>query len=197
MKKTEDKIKKIYEFVSDYTQANSYPPSIREICACMGFKSTSTAQYYLDKMKNSGIINKTDNKKRALKLANNDVSYIKVPLIGTVTAGEPIFAVENLEGYYPVPDEFSTEADLFMLKVKGTSMIDTGIFDGDKIIVKKQNTADNGDIVVAYFNEEATVKRFFKKNNKIILHPENPTLEDIVLDNVDILGKVQGLIRKM
>ena len=197
MKKTEDKIKKIYEFVSDYSQTNNYPPSIREICAFMGFKSTSTAQYYLDKMKNSGIIDKTDNKKRALKLSNNEISYIKVPLIGTVTAGEPIFAVENLEGYYPLPDEFSSESDLFMLKVKGTSMIDAGIYDGDKIIVKKQNSADNGDIVVAYFNEEATVKRFFKRNNKIILHPENPTLEDIVLDSVDILGKVQGLIRKM
>lgn len=196
MKKTEEKIKKIYEYVSDYTQTNNYPPSIREICASMGFKSTSTAQYYLEKMKNSGIIDKTNNKKRALKLSN-EVSYIKVPLIGTVTAGEPIFAVENLEGYYPLPDEFSTDSDLFMLKVKGTSMIDAGIFDGDKIIVKKQSTASNGDIVVAYFNEEATVKRFFKKDNKIILHPENPTLEDIVLDNVDILGKVQGLIRKM
>ncbi len=197
MKKTEEKIQKIYNFVSEYTKNNSFPPSIREICVEMGFKSTSTAQYYIDKMKSSGIIQKTDNKKRALTLSGSDVSFIKVPLIGTVTAGEPIFAVENLEEYYPVPDEFATDSDLFMLKVKGSSMIEAGIFDGDKIIVKKQATANNGDIVVAYFNESATVKRFFKRNNKIILHPENPTLEDIVLDDVAILGKVQGLIRKM
>ncbi len=197
MKKTEEKIQQIYDFVSDYTKYNNYPPSIREICAKMGFKSTSTAQYYLDKMKNSGIIQKTNNKKRALTLSGADTSFIKVPLVGTITAGEPIFAVENLEGYYPIPDEFATDSDLFMLKVKGSSMIDAGIFDGDKIIVKKQNTANNGDIVVAFFNDSATVKRFFKQKNKIILHPENTSLEDIVLDNVEILGIVQGLIRKM
>jgi len=197
MKKTEEKIKKIYDFVLDYTKSNNYPPSVREICAVMGFKSTSTAQYYLDKMISSGIIQKSDNKKRALSLSANETSYIKVPLVGTVTAGEPILAVENLEGYYPIPDEFATDSDLFMLKVKGSSMIDAGIYDGDKIIVKKQNSANNGDIVVAFFNDSATVKRFFKKDNKIILHPENPTLEDIILDDVDILGKVQGLIRKM
>ncbi len=196
MKNTNSKIDKIISFVSDYSSNNGYPPSVREICQFMGFKSTSTAQYYINIMQKNGLLDKVTNKKRALKLSN-DTNFLKVPLIGTVTAGEPIFAVENLEGYYPIPEEFSTDSDLFMLKIKGTSMIDAGIFDGDKIIVKKQNFAQNGDIVVAFYNDSATVKRFFKKDNKIILHPENPNLDDIVLDNVEILGKVEGLIRKM
>jgi len=196
MKKTEEKINKIYQYVSDYSVNKGFPPSIREICSYMNFKSTSTAQYYLNIMKESGLISKENNKKRALSIPN-EVNYIKVPLIGTVTAGEPIFAVENLEDYYPIPTEFSTDSDLFMLRVKGSSMIEAGIFDGDKIIVKKQNSASNGDIVVAFYNECSTVKRFFKKDNKIILHPENSSMSDIVLDHVEILGKVQGLIRKI
>ena len=147
-------------------------------------------------MKEKGLIVKKDNKNRSLSLPN-DTSFLKVPLIGTVTAGEPILAVENLEGYYPIPSEFATDTELFMLKIKGSSMIEAGIFDGDKIIVKKQNSASNGDIVVAFYNDSATCKRFYKKDNKIILHPENSSMEDIILDNVTILGKVQGLIRKM
>lgn len=196
MSKAQEKVNKIYQFVQDYTTDNGYPPSVREICSYMDFKSTSTVQYYLDKMKEDGLIVKNTNKNRSLKLAN-DNSFLKVPLIGTVTAGEPILAVENLEGYYSIPDEFATDSDLFMLKIKGSSMIEAGIFDGDKIIVKKQNSATNGDIIVAFYNDSATCKRFFKRDNKIILHPENSTMEDIVLDNVQILGKVQGLIRKM
>ena len=191
-----DKVDRIFKFVQEYITDNGYPPSIREICAYMNFKSTSTAQYYLDKMKEKGLIVKKDNKNRSLSLPN-DTSFLKVPLIGTVTAGEPILAVENLEGYYPIPSEFATDTELFMLKIKGSSMIEAGIFDGDKIIVKKQNSASNGDIVVAFYNDSATCKRFYKKDNKIILHPENSSMEDIILDNVTILGKVQGLIRKM
>ena len=191
-----DKVDKIFKFVQEYITDNGYPPSIREICSYMNFKSTSTAQYYLDKMKEQGLIIKKDNKNRSLSLPN-DTSFLKVPLVGTVTAGEPILAVENLEGYYPIPSEFATDTELFMLKIKGSSMIEAGIFDGDKIIVKKQNSASNGDIVVAFYNDSATCKRFYKKENKIILHPENSSMEDIVLDNVTILGKVQGLIRKM
>lgn len=191
-----DKVDRIFKFVQEYITDNGYPPSIREICAYMNFKSTSTAQYYLDKMKEKGLIVKKDNKNRSLSLPN-DTSFLKVPLVGTVTAGEPIFAVENLEGYYPIPSEFATDTELFMLKIKGSSMIEAGIFDGDKIIVKKQNSASNGDIVVAFYNDSATCKRFYKKDNKIILHPENSSMEDIILDNVTILGKVQGLIRKM
>lgn len=196
MKNNNNKINEIYQFVQEYTANNGCPPSVREICAYMGFKSTSTAQYYLNMMIENGLISKKNNKNRSLKLSN-DTNFLKVPLIGTVTAGEPIFAVENLEGYYSIPDEFATDSDLFMLKIKGSSMIEAGIYDGDKIIVKKQNSASNGDIIVAFYNDSATCKRFFKKDNKIILHPENPTMDDIILDNVQILGKVQGLIRKM
>jgi len=196
MKNNNTKINKIYQFVQDYTTNNGCPPSVREICSYMGFKSTSTAQYYLNMMIENGLISKKNNKNRSLKLSN-DTNFLKVPLIGTVTAGEPIFAVENLEGYYSIPDEFATDSELFMLKIKGSSMIEAGIYDGDKIIVKKQNSASNGDIIVAFYNDSATCKRFYKKDNKIILHPENPTMNDIILDNVQILGKVQGLIRKM
>ena len=126
----------------------------------------------------------------------NQNSYFEVPLIGTVTAGTPILAVENFEDYYPLPLEFKSEAKTFMLKVKGDSMINAGIFDGDKIVVKHQETADNGDIVVALIDDSATVKRFYKRDNKIILHPENDNLKDIVLDDVQILGVVVGLTRK-
>ena len=121
---------------------------------------------------------------------------ISVPLIGTVTAGTPILAVENLEGYYPLPYDYKSDNDLFMLKVRGESMINAGILDGDKIIVKKQETAENGDIVVALFEDEATVKRFFKRDGKLIFHPENDTMSDIIVNEANILGVVVGLIRK-
>ena len=121
---------------------------------------------------------------------------VRVPLIGQVTAGQPIFAYENMEGYYPLPQEFFKDEEYFMLKVKGESMIEAGIFDGDKIIVKKQQTAENGDIVVALIDdEEATVKRFFKKTDYFVLHPENIYMKDIIVDRVEILGVVQGLLR--
>ena len=121
---------------------------------------------------------------------------VRVPLIGQVTAGQPIFAYENMEGYYPLPQEFFRDDEYFMLKVKGESMIEAGIFDGDKIIVKRQQTAENGDIVVALLNgEEATVKRFFRKTDYYVLHPENIYMKDIVVNQVEILGIVRGLLR--
>ncbi|HBF44059.1 MAG TPA: hypothetical protein DDW16_00145 [Clostridiales bacterium] len=199
MKNTNEKIERIKQFLTLYVAENGFPPSVREICSELGFKSTSTAQYYLDKMQDLGLLKKSCEKKRTLTLpvSENTISYRNVPLVGTVTAGIPITAVENLEGYYPIPDEFSSDSELFLLKVRGFSMKDAGILDGDKIIVKKQSTADNGDIVVAYFDDSATVKRFFKRNEKFILHPENPEFSDIILDEVSILGKVCGLYRKM
>ena len=146
-----------------------------------------------------GLLNKAENKKRAVTLKTADV--VKVPLIGTVTAGQPIFAVENFDGYYALPSAEFRADEMFMLRVSGESMIEAGIYDGDKIIVKKQETADDGDIVVAMFDdgieEGATVKRFFRREGKIILHPENETMSDFVLDKVTILGRVIGLIRSM
>lgn len=197
MKNTEAKINEVYEYVKDYLENNSFPPSVREICASVGIKSTATAYSYLEKLSERGLIVKTPDKKRAFSLTNKPPITGVAPLVGTVTAGTPILAVENFENYVPLPPEFNNEEkDIFLLRVSGDSMIEAGIYDGDKIFVKKQNTADNGDIVVALFEDTSTVKRFFKKGNKIILHPENAALSDIILDDVTILGIVLGLYRK-
>ena len=172
---------------------------MRDICRELGIKSTATAYSYLNRLNDMGLLNKAENKKRAVTLKSGDT--VKVPLIGTVTAGQPIFAVENFDGYYTLPSAEFGGDDLYMLRVQGDSMIEAGIFDGDKIVVRKQESADNGDIVVAMFDdgidEGATVKRYFRRDGKIILHPENSTMTDFVLDKVTILGKVIGLLRSM
>lgn len=197
MSKIDEKLNSVLKYISKYQKENDYPPSVREICAELEIKSTATAQYYLNKLIERGDLNKQSDKKRSISVnRENEMVAHAVPLVGTVTAGIPILAVENLEGYYPVPEEFTNPEDLFMLRVKGNSMLNAGILDGDKIIVRKQETASNGEIVVAYFDDSATVKRFFVRNGKYILHPENEEFSDIVLDEVQILGKVTGLIRK-
>ena len=188
-------INKIYDFILDYSTKNGFPPSIREICAQFDIKSTATAYSYLEKLKSKGLLAKTPQKKRAVTVTNKN-NFKSIALVGTITAGEPIFAVENLEGYYPLPPEFDGYDDVFALKVKGESMINAGINDKDIIIVKKQSTALNGEIVVALIEDSATVKRFYKKENKYVLHPENDAMDDIILDNVEIIGTVKGLIRK-
>lgn len=196
MKNMEGKLERVYRFVEHYIAENGFPPSVREICEQVGIKSTATAYSYLNRLKDMGRIDKTDSKKRALSLTDK-TALKRIPLVGTVTAGTPILAVENLEGYYPLlPDFPGSDEDYFMLRVFGDSMIEAGIYDGDKIIVKRQNTANNGEIVVALIEDSATVKRFFKRENKIILHPENSALSDIILNDVVILGIVEGLIRK-
>ena len=196
MKNMEGKLERVYRFVEHYIAENGFPPSVREICEQVGIKSTATAYSYLNRLKDMGRIDKTDSKKRALSLTDK-TALKRIPLVGTVTAGTPILAVENLEGYYPLlPDFPGSDEDYFMLRVFGDSMIEAGIYDGDKIIVKRQNTADNGEIVVALIEDSATVQRFFKRENKIILHPENSALSDIILSDVVILGIVEGLIRK-
>lgn len=196
MGKIDSKLDSLYEYISKFVDDNGYPPTVRDICRDLSIKSTATAQYYLEKLVDRGLINKSDDKKRSITLKNKKSNFFEVPLVGTVTAGTPILAVENFEDYYPLPLEFKSETQTFMLKVQGDSMINAGIFDGDKIVVKHQETANNGDIVVALIDDSATVKRFYKKNNKIILHPENDNLQDIILDDVKILGVVLGLTRK-
>ncbi|MBQ3235762.1 MAG: transcriptional repressor LexA [Clostridia bacterium] len=196
MSKIDKKLNDLYEYVNGFSDANGYPPTVRDICKDLSIKSTATAHYYLEKLKERGLIIKREDKKRAITVSGKKNNSFQVPLIGTVTAGSPIFAVENFEDYYPLPLEFKSEEDVFMLKVQGESMINAGIFDGDKIIVKRQESADNGEIVVALIDDSATVKRLFKKNGKIVLHPENDFMEDIVLDEVKILGVVTGLTRK-
>lgn len=193
----ENIINKIYDFTIKYIESNGFPPSIREICSKFSIKSTATAYSYIEKLKNRGLLEKTPLKKRAISINKKQKTNFKsIPLIGTITAGNPIFAVENLDGYYPLPPDFIDEEDIFALKVKGESMIKCGIYDKDIIIVKKTNYAINGQIIVALVDDSATVKRFFRSKDKIILHPENDSMEDMYYDNITILGIVKGLYRK-
>ena len=195
--RTNDKCNAVYEFIKRYITENGYSPSVREICANCGIKSTATAYQYINRLNEQGLINKAGNKKRAVPLKHGGGQSIDVPLVGTVAAGQPIFAEENYEALYSLPAEFFGSDDMFMLTVKGDSMINIGMLDGDKIVVKKQNTADNGDIVVALVDDSATVKRFFRRDGKFILHPENDSMSDFVFDDVSILGKVVGLMRNI
>lgn len=203
-KKGEDKQKKILEFVTNYMNENGYPPSIREICQGVGLSSTSTVHAHLETLKKNGLLEKADAKSRGLRVKNNvpeivgENEIVNVPVVGKVAAGSPILATENLERTFPIPADFlGSSANTFMLKVKGESMIEIGIFDGDYIIVKQQSVATNGEIVVALINDEATVKTFYKEKDHIRLQPENSTMEPIIVKEAAILGKVVGLIRKM
>lgn len=195
MAKINQKLESVLTFLKRYQNENGYPPSVRDICSALNIKSTATAHYYLEKLEAQGHISRNSNKNRAIMLADT-LEYVSVPLVGTVTAGTPILAVENLDGYYPLPPELAEEENSFLLQVKGDSMIEAGILNGDKIICRKTQTAQNGEIVVALIEDSATVKRFFRRDGKIILHPENQALSDIVVDEAYILGKVTGLIRK-
>ena len=195
--RSNEKYNTVYEFIKKYITENGYSPSVREICANCGIKSTATAYQYINKLNEQGLIKKAGNKKRAVSLKKSVGQSVSVPLVGTVAAGQPIFADENYEGYYSLPTEFFGSDDMFMLTVKGDSMIKIGMFDGDKIIVKKQNTADNGDIVVALVDDSATVKRFYRRDGKFILHPENDSMSDFLLDDVSVLGKVVCLMRNI
>ena len=192
---SEEKLIKVMDYIRKFTEENGYTPSVREIGKECGIKSTATVHSYIEKLQNKGYLSKATNKKRSVCLAKS--SGINIPLIGTVTAGQPIFAYENYEDYYTFPaGEFRGE-ELFMLRVDGTSMIDAGIMNGDKIIVRRQQTAENGEIVVALIDDSATVKRFFRKDGQIVLHPENEALSDMIFEDgeVSILGKVVGLMR--
>ena len=191
----ENKLIKVMDYIRSFSEENGYTPSVREIGAYCGIKSTATVHSYIERLQEKGYLNKAENKKRAVTLGKS--GSVNIPLLGTVTAGQPVFAYENYEEYYSFPlGEFRGE-DLFMLHVQGTSMINAGICDGDKIIVRRQQTAADGEIVVALVGESATVKRLFRRNGKIILHPENEVLDDFVFnpEEVSILGKVVGLIR--
>ena len=195
----EKKLYAVLDFINEYSEDNGFPPTVRDMCRELGIKSTATAYYYINRLRDKGLLDKAEGKKRAVALKCGE--SVRVPLIGTVTAGQPIFATENFEGFYALPTAEFRGDNLVMLRVKGNSMIEAGIYNGDKVVVQKQETADNGEIVVAMFDdgisEGATVKRLFKRDGKIVLHPENSELNDFVLDEVTILGKVVGLIRSM
>lgn len=183
----------IYRYICQRID-EGYPPTIREICTALGIRSTSTVHRYINRLSEEGYLEKMDNQNRAIRLKGK--SSVNVPLIGTVTAGLPITAIENITEYLPYVPERHFSGDLFALKIRGESMINAGIYDGDIVIVEQQQTADNGDIIVALVNDdEATVKRFYKENGGYRLQPENDTMEPIYVSQVAVLGKVVALLR--
>ncbi|SMC62393.1 transcriptional repressor LexA [Sporomusa malonica] len=194
--------KQILKYIKETLRSKGYPPSVREIGEAVGLSSSSTVHSYLSKLEEMGFIRRDPTKPRAIDVLDEapwrQKQVTPVPLVGRVTAGKPILAVENIEETYPLPTELVGDRDVFMLTVQGDSMIDAGILDGDYVLVRSQNTAHSGDIIVALIDEEdATVKRFFKEKDYIRLQPENATMEPIYSRNVQILGKVIGVFRLM
>ena len=193
----------ILDFIKSEVRQKGYPPSVREIGEAVGLASSSTVHGHLARLESKGLIRRDPTKPRAIEILDNNQSnipqskVINVPIVGKVTAGLPITAVENVEEFFPLPENLApADEQLFMLEVMGESMIEAAILDGDYVIVRQQNTANNGDIVVAMTEEdEATVKRFFKEKDYFRLQPENSTMEPIILRNVSILGKVIGVYR--
>ncbi|MBA2876444.1 transcriptional repressor LexA [Thermaerobacillus caldiproteolyticus] len=204
MTKLSKRQQQILDFIKKEVQTKGYPPSVREIGEAVGLASSSTVHGHLARLESKGYIRRDPTKPRAIEILDADftssmqkTNVVNVPIIGKVTAGQPITAVENIEDYFPLPERFvSPEDHVFMLEVMGDSMIEAGILDGDYVIVRQQQSANNGDIVVAMTEEnEATVKRFFKEQDHIRLQPENPHLEPIIVRDVTILGKVIGVYR--
>lgn len=206
----------ILNYIQTKVETEGYAPSVREICKAVNLKSTATVQGYIQKLEERGFIKKENQKGRTLRLLKNakgeDVSagipdsskqfysnkeMVDVPVIGKITAGQPILAVENVTDTFPIPIDFVGNSESFMLTVRGESMIEAGILDGDYILVKKENSAENGQIVVALIEDEATVKTFYKEKDHIRLQPENSTMEPIIVPDCKILGKVCGVFRKM
>lgn len=203
MKDLTERQKDIFQFIKRNVNDKGYPPSVREIGNAVGLQSSSTVHGHLAKLQSKGYIKRDPTKPRAIEIVQesdvNESPVIHVPVLGKVTAGLPITAVENVEEYFPLPEHFTANhnSEIFLLNVVGDSMIEAGIHDGDRVIVRKQNIAHNGEIIVAMTDEdEATVKRFYKEKGYYRLQPENSTMEPIFLDNVSVLGKVVGLFRE-
>ena len=195
-----DKQTEIYDFLKIYTENRGFPPSVREICEAVGLKSTSTVHGHLKRLEKKGLIKRDPTKPRALEIIELNKpkkEMINIPIVGKVTAGMPILATENIEDSFPVPlDYIKHNRELFMLKVSGESMINAGINNGDLAIIEKQENAENGDIVVALIDNEATIKRFFKEKDHIRLQPENDTMKPIIVPDCSIIGKLVGLFRQ-
>ena len=192
--------KSVLDYIKQQIREKGYPPSVREVCNAVGFKSTSSAHQYIARLADKGYIDKGDLKTRAIRI-KGDEPTITIPIVGKVAAGEPILAQENIEDYFSIGESFFAKSDLkndtFVLKVQGESMINAGINNGDYIIVTKQNTARNGQIVVAMIDGNATVKTFYKEKDHVRLQPENDTMDPIIVKDVQIVGKVVGLFRKI
>ncbi|BCN30712.1 transcriptional repressor LexA [Anaeromicropila herbilytica] len=194
------KQREILDYIKSEIINRGYPPAVREICEAVKLKSTSSVHSHLETLEKNGYIRRDPTKPRAIEIIDDNFNLtrrelVNVPIVGTVTAGQPILAVENIEGYFPVPTEYMPNEETFMLKVKGESMINVGIYNGDKILVRKQPTADNGDIVVALIDDSVTVKTYFKEKGYYRLQPENDTMDPIIVNELNILGKVIGLFR--
>ena len=196
------KQEQILKIIKESILEKGYPPSVREMCTAVGLSSTSSVHAHLEALAKKGYIKKDPSKPRTIEIMDDTFNLsrrevVNLPLLGDVAAGEPIFATENITNYFPMPVDILPNNETFMLNVKGDSMINAGIFNGDKIIVSKQATAENGEIVVAMVEDSATVKRFYKEKGYFGLHPENDALDDIIVKDLEIIGKVVGLLRMM
>ena len=194
------KQQEILDFLKNTILSTGYPPTVREICEAVHLKSTSSVFQHLEKLEKNGYIKRDESKPRAIEIIDDNFNMLRretvsVPMVGRVAAGQPLLAVQNVESYFPIPAEYMPNAQSFMLRVKGDSMINIGIFDGDTIIVQQQKTAKNGDIVVALVEDSATVKTFYKEDGHIRLQPENDNMDPIIVEDCLILGKVFGVMR--
>ena len=194
------KQQEILDFIKSEILSKGYPPAVRDICEAVHLKSTSSVHSHLETLEKNGYIRRDPTKPRAIEIMDDSFNLsrrevVNVPMVGTVAAGQPILAQEHIEGYFPIPAEYNPNTDCFMLKVKGESMINAGIFDGDYIMVRQQNVASNGEMIVALVDDSATVKTFYKENGHYRLQPENDSMDPIIVDDVQILGKVCGVFR--
>ncbi len=190
----------ILEFIKERILEKGYPPAVREICEAVNLKSTSSVHAHLETLEKNGYIRRDPTKPRAIEICDDSFQLVRhemasIPIVGTVAAGQPILAEENIEGYFPLPVDMAPNAESFVLKVKGDSMINAGIFSGDQIFVERTNVARNGDTVVALVDDSATVKTFYRENGHIRLQPENDDMDPIIVDDCMILGKVYGVFR--
>lgn len=197
MKPLTDTEKKMLDFITDRIRNDGYSPTVRDIKTALGIKSTATVHSYLGKLEDKGYIQKENGKSRTLRLDADTTrpSTAQIPIVGRVTAGMPILAVENFDGYVDFTESNYKKEELFALRVSGTSMIEAGILDGDIVIVRHQSVAENGDIIVALIDDEATVKTFYRENGRFRLQPENSTMKPIIVDSLSVLGKVVASIR--
>lgn len=198
--KITEKQTQILEYIKSEILNKGYPPSVRDICQAVNLKSTSSVHSHLETLEKNGYIRRDPTKPRTIEILDDNFNLarrevVNVPIVGTVAAGQPILAVENIDNYFPIPSEYMPNEETFMLKVKGESMINAGIFDGDYILVVRQNYAKNGDMVVALVEDSATVKTFYKEEDHIRLQPENDYMDPIILPDVEIIGKVFGVFR--
>ncbi len=223
-RRIQDKTDKLFDYIIKFQAKNGFPPSLREMGAYMGINSTSTISYYLNYLEEEGLIRRDVYKNRAIEILGgrrlqphdgdiddvvipsetvegNDMEAVHecspIPVLGQITAGQPILATQNFEDVYYMPNNLFRGSDLFMLKVRGNSMIEAGIFDGDMVVIKRQDTANNGEIVAALIEDSATIKRFYKEDGRFRLQPENSTMSAMYFDDISIIGKVIGLIRHM